>query len=163
MKKVLSLVLVAMMLLTVFAVVATADDFKSVDSRDYYKVEAKIDNPEGGTVIANPTTPKKGETSTITAKIADGYTFTGWTFVGDFDWVSGDANSTTIVIRPKGDVIFTAGVKKTSGGKTPSKDDGPKSPATGYNTEAVIVAMAAVLTVSAAAVAFTGKKYFCEK
>ena len=161
MKKFLAVILAAMMVFSILAVTVFADgEYDSPSKPDQNPVEVDISDDKGGTVIADPVTVVIGENTTLTAKIADGYVFTGWTIVGNFEWVQGDPNSLTIVIRPLGPIKAIANVKGAGGS---GKDDGKKSPATGYNTEAVIVALASVLTVSAAAVAFTGKRYFCEK
>lgn len=157
MKKVLSVLLVVLMLTAVFAVAAAATDneYPSPSDRDYFVVEVNVDGNGTGTVD-NPT-PPKGDTVKLVAKPGDGAEFKGWTFEGEFEWVEGDANSLTIVIRPKEDLKFIAHFTE---GK---KDSGKTSPTTGYNTASVIAAMAVVLTISAAVVVVNGKRYFSAK
>jgi len=142
-----------LMLSAVFAVAVAAEDYPSPSERDYYVVEVDVEG--NGTATPDPVTPKKGDTSKIVAKPGADSEFTGWTFEGEFEWVEGDANSATIVIRPLSDVKFIAHFKGAG-----SKDGGKTSPPTGYNTTAVVAVMAVVLTISAAAVAVCGKKYF---
>ena len=157
MKKVLSALMAVVIIAAVFAVTVAAVDYPSPSDRDYYVVE--VDVKGNGTATGDPLTPPKGDTSKLVAKPDDGSEFTGWTFEGEFEWIEGDANSPTIVIRAKGDVKFTANFKAAG----PNKDGGKTSPTTGYNTTAVIAAIAVVLTISAAVVVVNGKKYFSAK
>ena len=147
------------MLTAVFAVTVAAEEYPSPSDRDYYVIEVTAD--EGGTANTdNPTVPK-GDTTKITAKPGDGYEFSGWKFEGDFEWVEGDANSAVIVIRPKGDVKFTATFK----GAGVKPDGGKTSPTTGIvdNANFAVVVLAVVISVSAAAVVVTGRKHFSVK
>ena len=153
MKKVLSVLMAVLMLSAVFAVAVSAEEYPSPSARDYWVVEVDVDG--NGTATADPVQTPKGDTSKIVAKPDAGNEFTGWTFEGEFEWVEGDANSAVIVIRPLGDVKFIAHFK----GEGPGKDDGKTSPTTGY-AEFVTVVVVAVLSISAAAVVVTGKKYF---
>ncbi len=157
MKKVLSVLMAVLMLTAVFAVAVSAEEYPSISDRDYYVVYVDVDG--NGTANVDPVTPKKdGDTAKLVAKPGNGAEFSGWTFEGEFEWVEGDANSLVIVIRPLGDVKFVAHFKdgaKTDGGKT--------SPTTGYNTSAIIAAIAVVLTISAAVVVVNGKRYFSAK
>ena len=159
MKKVLSVLLVALMLVTVFSV-AVAAEYPSPSDRDYYTVEVIVEGG-GGTAAADVVTVPKGDTTKIIAKPASGYEFAGWTIIGDYEFVEGDANSATIVIRPKGDVKVIAKFK----GAGTAVDNRPTSPTTSAvdNTSAVIVIMAIVISFSAAAVVVAGRKHFSAK
>ena len=155
MKKVLSVLMAVLMLTAIFAVAVAAEDYPSPSARDYWVVDVDVDG--NGTANVETVTPPKGETTKLIAKPGDGSEFTGWTFEGEFEWVEGDANSLVIVIRPLSDVKFIAHFKgaKSDGGKT--------SPTTGYNTGAIIAAIAVVVTISAAVVVVNGKRYFTAK
>lgn len=158
MKKILSAAMAVLMIVSLLAVSAfAADEFPSPDGRDYFTVSAKVKGDKGGTATVSAATVPAGETVTITAKADDGYTFGGWTFEGKFEWVSGDANSATIVVRPQSDIVFTASYNGQGGS---DKDNSNKAPQMGYNFEACLAVMAAVIAVSAAAVVYTGKKYY---
>ena len=158
MKKIIALVLTVVMLASLTATVFARDWIISPIKQEW-NVKVVVKDDKGGTATSSAVSVNDGDTVVIKAKPDDGFTFGGWTFTGDFDWVSGDANSLEIVIRPKGDVVFTA----TFNGQGPKKDNGGTSPVTGYNTEAAIAFMSVVVLVSVAAVAYTGKKYFAAK
>lgn len=158
MKKIVSTALVVMMLASLFAIPSfAADEFPSPGSEDYFTLTVSVKDNIGGTATASAATILKGETATITARADDGYSFAGWTFTGEFEWVSGDANASVITIRPKSDVAFVASFNGQGG---PGRDTAGQSPAMGYNFEAVAAVMAAVVIMSAAAVVYTGKKYY---
>ncbi len=159
MKKVLSVLMAVVMLAAICVVSVSAEEYPSPSDRDYYVIE--VDADEGGTANADTSTVTKGDTTKITAKPGDGYEFAGWEFSGDFEWVEGDANSAVIVIRPKADVKFTAKFK----GAGVKPDPGKTSPTTGIvdNANFTVVVLAVVISISAAAVVVTGRKYFSVK
>ena len=159
MKKVLSVLLTVIMLAAVFTVAVSAEGGDYPSPSGYWNVVAVVKDDKGGTANADPATVPYGDTSKITAKADEGYEFVGWTFEGEFEWVEGDANSLVVVIRPKSDVKFIAEFKG-EGGK---KDDDHTSPGTGYNMSAAVAVMAVVLTIGAASVVVTGRRYFCGK
>lgn len=114
------------------------------EEKDYLNVFVTVD-PEGyGEAHADPQKVKKNSdgTITLTASGTNGGTFNVWALTGDYEIVSGDLNSATLVIRPFTDVYATAYFTKP--GETPTQpkgegDDetpekgGPKSsPKTGY-------------------------------
>ena len=96
--------------------------------------------PEGyGTASAEPSRIKKGSngTSTLTAVEENGSTFQQWVLECEYDIVSGDLNSKTLVIRPYTDVYATAyftkpGEEPTEPSTPGSSDSGSTSPRTGY-------------------------------
>ena len=157
MKRILSVILTALILTAVFAVCVTAADYKSPADRDYNIITIVVDGDKGGTVTADPVTVPKGETSKIIAKPDDGYEFSGWVIEGEYEIIEGDLNSPVIVIRPLTDVKVTA---KFTG--TAKRDTDTESPETGLidNTAFAGVAVALVISFSAAAVVVTGRKYF---
>lgn len=158
MKRIITTALAIVMLVSVFAfAVSAATSFPSPGEKDYFTVVAKVKDDKGGTAKADPATVEDGETSKITAKADAGYKFDGWTFTGEFDWIEGDANSETIVIRPKSDVVFVATFEGEGG---PGKDPDQQSPVTGYDLSATLAVMAVVLVASAAVVVYTGKRYY---
>lgn len=161
MKKALSVLMAALLLVSVFAVTVFADDDEgnpSPGKETRYTVTVIVDGDKGGTAYPDPGTVIEGETTTITAKPDDGYEFGGWTFEGEFEWVEGDANSPVIVIRPKGNVTFTA---KFVGAGGPGRDQTPVSPTTNeISVNYTVIVMAALLSISAAAAVVAGKKYF---
>ena len=112
-----------------------------------------------GTANGDPTTGEEGDTSKLVAKPDDGSKFIGWEITGEYEIVEGSLTSEVIVIRAKGTVKAVAKFQPTD----TKKDDGPVSPTTGYTTQIVVVAMAVVLTISAAAVVVLGKRYFSAK
>ena len=160
MKKVLAIFLMVLMCASVLALVASADN-DSPNGDDNYTVD--VSSNQGGSATSTATVVSKNGVTTITAINETGYEFTSWTITGEFEWVKGDINSPVIEIRPLGDVTFVANFKKISSEEGGKKDDGKKSPATGYDMAPVIVVMTVVLSVSAAAVAVTGKRYFTGK
>ena len=111
------------------------------EEKDYLNVFVSVD-PEGyGEAHADPKKVKKNSdgTVTLTASGINGGVFNVWTLSGDYDIVSGDLNSDTLVIRPYTDIYAVAHFTKPGetptepdkGGETP--DNGPKSsPKTGY-------------------------------
>ncbi len=157
MKKIIALALVAVMMIGISTVAFAADEFKSPSGDDFYKVVVNVKDDKGGTASSSKVTVKKGETAVIKAKADDGYTFGGWTFTGDFEWVSGDANSETIEVRALSDLVFTA-VFNGKGGA--SKDPSGTSPETGYGDIAFVAVAAVAVFAAAGAVVYTGKKYF---
>lgn len=157
MKKIIALALVAIMMISISSVAFAADEFKSPTGDSFYSVAVKVKDDKGGTATSGKVTVISGETTVIKAKADDGYTFGGWTFTGDFEWVSGDANSETIEVRAFSDLVFTA-VFNGEGGA--SKDPGATSPETGYGNITVAVIMAVAVFAAAGAVVYTGKKYF---
>ncbi len=157
MKKVLSVLMAVLMLSAVFAVAVSAEDNPSPEPTHYYTVTVIVNG--NGTATADPTSVEEGNTTKLVANPDAGSDFIGWTIEGDYEIVEGSLTSTVLVIRPKGDVKATANFKPTD----TNKDNGQKSPTTGYNTQAVIAAMAVVLTVSAAVVVVFGKRYFSAK
>ena len=159
MKKFVSVLMTVIMMASILVVSADAIDGDFPSPAQNYNVSAIVVDGIGGTVIVDPASVPQGETSTITAKPDEGYEFEGWTFEGEFEWVSGDANSLVIVIRPLTDVKGYAKFKGTGG----KKDDNPDSPETGYDMSATIAVMAIVFTIGAASVVVAGRKYFCEK
>jgi len=160
MKKIVSVLLIALMFTSLLAVAAIADDY--VSPAGTHVVSGEVSGNVGGNVIVNPPSVSDGGTVTVSAISDDGYSFSYWTFTGEFEWVSGDVRSAVIVIRPLGDVSFVA-TFTASGGPGPNKDDGNTSPATGYDMTPVLVVMASVIAVSAAAVVITGKRYLASK
>ncbi len=118
-----------------------------------------INNP--GKVEVN-----SGEVITLTATPKDGYKFSHWEFVfGEFDIISGDMTTPTIVIKPTGtdDVRAYAhfvkegeDVTPPASGTIPKPDDGDKSPTTGENT--VVYAVCASVIVMLIAVTVVMKK-----
>lgn len=156
MKKILSVILAALMLTSVLAIGAFAagEEFLSPSNPDFYNVTVSVKDNKGGTVNADKTKVPAGETATIVAKPDENNTFNGWTFTGAFEWVRGDANSTEIEIRPLEDVAFVADF-----GDGVSKDPGAISPVTGYNTTALFAVIALAVVLSAGAVVYTGRKY----
>ncbi len=157
MKKVLSVLMAVLMLSAVFAVAVSAEDNPSPVPETYYTIEIIING--NGTATADPASVPQGDTTKLVAKPDDGSEFTGWTIEGEYEIVEGDLNSLVLVIRPKGNIKATANFKKTD----TKKDDGQKSPTTGYNTAIVIALMTAVLSISAAVVVVLGKRYFSAK
>lgn len=157
MKKIIAAALVIVMMMSLSAVAFAADSFISPSGDDFYNVTVKVKDDKGGTASSSAVTVKKGDTVEIKAKPDSGNTFGGWTFTGEFEWVSGDANSETIVVRPLSDIVFIAEFKGAGG---PEKDNGGESPETGYNTVATVAFMSVIVLASAAAVVYTGKKYF---
>ena len=157
MKKVLSVLMAVLMLSVIFAAAVSAEDNPSPEPTKYYVVEVTVNG--NGTATPDPGSVPSGDTAKLVAKPDAGSEFTGWTIEGEYEIVEGDLNSLVLVIRPLGDVKVVANFKDTGTGK----DDGKKSPTTGYNTQAVIALMAVVLTVSAAAVVVCGKRYFSAK
>ena len=158
MKKVLSVLMAVLMLSAIFAVAVSAEtENPSPEPTKYYTITVIIKG--NGTATADPSSVEEGGTTKLVANPDPGSKFIGWTIEGDYEIVEGSLTSPTLVIRPKGDVKVTANFEPTSTGK----DTGPKSPTTGYNTQAVIALMAVVLTVSAAVVVVLGKRYFSAK
>ena len=157
MKKIIAAALVIVMMMRLSAVAFAADSFISPSGDDFYNVTVKVKDDKGGTASSSAVTVKKGDTVEIKAKPDSGNTFGGWTFTGEFEWVSGDANSETIVVRPLSNIVFIAEFKGAGG---PEKDNGGESPETGYNTVATVAFMSVIVLASAAAVVYTGKKYF---
>ena len=157
MKRALSCLMVIVMIVCLSATVTAKDPFYSPSGEDYWDVY--VDTSAGGIAYADPTPVKKGEPVVLDAYPDSGFTFGYWTITGDFIWVEGDANSAHAIIRPNGPVEIHANFI----GKGAEKDTSPVSPKTGYNTEAIIFAVAAVVMISGAAVVYTGKKYFTEK
>ena len=157
MKKIVSVFLAALILTAVLALPASATDYKSPKDRDYYVVTIVVDGTTGGTVTGDPVTVPKGQTSKIVAKPDPGYEFKGWEIEGDYVIVEGDLTTATIVIRPGSDITVRA---KFSG--PAQRDSGSTSPTTGVidNTAFVSVVVALVISISAAAVVVTGRKYF---
>ncbi len=155
MKKLFAIIFASLMMLSVIGTVFAADEFLSPGAKDFYNVVANVKDDKGGSANAEKPTVPVGETVKITAKEDDGFTFIGWTFTGEFEWVEGDANAKIIVVRPKSDVVFTAAFE----GKGPDKDTDKESPVTGYENSMITVVMVTALAISAFAVVYTGKKY----
>lgn len=111
------------------------------EEKDYLNVFVSLDSEGYGEAHADPKKVKKNSdgTITLTASGINGGVFNVWTLSGDYDIVSGDLNSETLVIRPYTDVYAVAYFTKP--GETPTEpgksgetpDNGPKSsPKTGY-------------------------------
>ncbi len=127
MKKALALLL-AVFLLGSLATVCYAGDFsgdsQAVDPE--YKVHVIYDfqiPEDGGTVEVKP-----GNTVVITPKDKDGYIFDHYDITGDYEIVSKDGNSWTIM--PKSSLTIHV---KYKGVNPPPNDDKPVSPSTGAN------------------------------
>ena len=79
-----------------------------------YNVTVSVDGV-GGSATANPATVNVGNSTTVTASAESGYEFDKWTVVsGSFDYISGDINSATIVIKPHSDVVLVAKFKQAT-------------------------------------------------
>ena len=139
--------------------VSAGDGYPSVEARDYFVIDIEVDEDEGGNAIVDNNTVDKGGEIKITANPDEGNEFDYWEIEGEYEFVEGDLHSPVIVIRPKGDIKAIAHFK----GAGPKKDGENTSPTTGYNMSATVAVLAVVLTVSACAVAVTGKKYFSAK
>ena len=157
MKKVLSVLMAVLMLSAVFAAAVSAEDNPSPEPTHYHTITVIVNG--NGTATADPSSVEDGDTTKLVAKPDAGSDFIGWTIEGDYEIVEGSLTSTVLVIRPKSDITATANFKPTD----TKKDTDQNSPKTGYNTQAVIAAMAVVLTVSAAVVVVFGKRYFSAK
>lgn len=158
MKKIIAILMVTVMCLSCMSIVCSAaTTYKSPASEEQYEIGVFVEGETGGSAVVNPPVVIKGETTKITAKPDEGYEFDGWTFSGEFEWISGDENSPEIEIRPLSDVKFVAKFKGAGGA---NKDNGKTSPTTGYNTTVAVVAVAVTVILSGSAVVYTGKKYF---
>lgn len=156
MKKVLSIALTLLMLVSLSAVAFAADDFQSPGADDFFNVIVEVKDNKGGNVVSDKVVGEKGEEFKIVAKPDSDGNFSHWIITGEFEWVKGDANSAEIVIRPLSNVTFTA---VFDGGET-IKDNGSQSPVQGYDYSVAIAVMAAVIVLSAGAVVYTGKKCY---
>lgn len=89
-----------------------------------------VDADKGGTANSDVTIIQKGDEVTLIAKPDDGYGFNGWEIDGDYEIVSGDLNSTTLVIRAKSDIHAKAAFKSTSSSSSSSSSSKPVSSGT---------------------------------
>lgn len=157
MKKIIAIFLVALLTLSLSTVVFAADEFASPTGDDFYNVVVKVKDNKGGIAVSDVVSVKHGETAVIKATPDEGYTFGGWTFTGDFEWVSGDANSETITVRAFSDLLFVAEFNGEGG---PAKDHGGTSPEMGNTDFKAIIIASIFITLSAGIAVYTGKKYF---
>ena len=157
-KKVLCCLIAIILTVCMSSVVMAADDFVSPSGDNYWSIYITT-NGDGGYATADPLYVLKGEVTALNAYAYDGYEFGFWTIEGEFEWVEGDAYSSYAVIRPLGPIDIHANFAGTGA----NRDVSTVSPKTGIGSELIFAAMAVVVTVSAAAVVYTGKKYFAEK
>jgi len=148
MRKLAALLLVVL-LLGSLATVAFAEDDPSKTIDPKYKVEIIYDfevPEDGGTY-----TVKENEEFVFSPKEKDGYTFDRYEIEGEYELVSKDGNTWTII--PKSDLIIHVKYKGVTPEPKPT-DDKPVSPGTGVNT----VLIAAVILVGLCGVVLAGKK-----
>ena len=161
MKKVLASVMVLVLLATLSLTAFGADSPVSVGE---WLVEGFTHYP-GATNPLDPVTVGQDTITYTKSPTQSGYQFDGWTISGtegvDYEIVSGDLTSDTIVIRPLNDITVTENYSKiaVTPGETTTKASGPvdggdTSPPTGGSN---IPALATVALL-AMSVAFITKK-----
>lgn len=150
MKRIISICLLLVILVTVSVVSVGAVDTVISPTKGEYVIVVDTNDPQAGTAEADKYSVKIGtdETVTLTAIEGDG-TFQEWTIDGDYKLVTGDLDSKVVVIRPNSDVHATA-IFKTSGQSTTSSsasgtNSGSTSPKTGNISYALILMLIAVV------------------
>ena len=148
MKKIFAILMVVAMM---FAVAVPMSAEISPEPELVYDVEVGIVPENGGEVTE---TDNGDGTVTLTVNPSDGSRFIKWEIEGDYDIISGDEYSTTLVIRPKSDVVAKANVDGTAVEPTPTPkpDDDEKSPSTGVAP--VLMAVAFVASMAGAGYSF---------
>ncbi len=80
-----------------------------------YKVTTAV-TPEGaGTATSRENIVIDGNSTVITATASEGYTFSGWTVVGDYNTINFNPDSTSTTINPLGDITVTANFTPNTG------------------------------------------------
>lgn len=167
MKKIVSCLIALVLIVCAVASVSAAIS-PTATIKDKYLIVDVIPVPDhAGTANPGVDDPGKvevsaGETVTLTATPKDGYKFDYWEFsTGEFEIISGDLTSPTIVIKPTGDDNVRAyahfspigedvTVPSSKPAQKPSKD--PEAPKTGDTTPIYAVAGSILVVALAAAV-----------
>lgn len=160
MKKIFAIVLTVIMALSLVSV-AFADEMKnkSQSGDTKYTITLKTDKIKGGSISADVVSVNSGDSVKLTATPDSGNHLDTWVITGEYDVKSGDINSNVFEIIPKGDLEISAVFVGDTAKDSATKDNSKTSPTTGY-TDTVIAILAASITLVAAAVVYTGKKYF---
>lgn len=155
MKKVITVASVVMMLIFSSVSVMAAS---SATGTSYYKLtigtssSATTVDVDGGTITVSANPVVVGEEVTLTASAADGYVFTEWAIEGDYDVVSDDGETITII--PNGDLVIDAvfeSEEESEDEETTSDDTSDTSPTTGQSAAAVMVVLVAACVALAVA------------
>lgn len=175
MKKIISLVLIAVLLCVCTVVSVSAEISPTAPIVDKtIIVDATPVPSHGGTATPTVDDPYvhvvgSDDTVTLVATPNDGWKFTHWEFVtGDYDIIEGSLTSSTITILPKGDADIHSYAYFVEEGETvPSTepqskppvtpDDNDKSPTTGDITPVLFAGSAVVLMLGFAVIALKKK------
>lgn len=115
-------------------------------SADKDNLTITVDTVGDGEASADPTTVKKGSNDTVTLTATEtGPKFEGWVLACDYEIVSGDLTSKTLVIRPLTDVHATAYFGTTPPASDAGVNKGSTSPATGDYTVLMITMVLAAM------------------
>ncbi|MCQ2455212.1 MAG: hypothetical protein MJ090_03615 [Clostridia bacterium] len=116
MKKIASIILAVLVLLSISIPVMAKDFVLSPENPESYNVTVYgVKGAKDGT----ETTVLKGKTISVSADTANG-TFTGWNIDGKYEIVKGNSKTETITIKPLSDIVIKANFKKQE--EKPSTD-----------------------------------------